>query len=101
MATQDEQAFRDKVARFEWHGVKIPEGCREGLIRYVIHGIHPGQFLTALLTNDLREAFARADHENTAAMAAWVGFLYNHAPGQCWGSPEKMKSWIDLARASR
>lgn len=101
MATQNEQAFREKVKGFDWHGVKLPEGCHEGLIRYVVYGICPGNFLTAVLSNDLKEAFARADQDNKAAMAAWVGFLYNHCPGSCWGSPEKMKSWIDLARASR
>ena len=101
MAAHTESELREELNRFEWHGIVIPEHCREGLIRYVAHGLPPGNFLLAVLSNDLREAFACADRENSAAMGAWVGFLYNHCPGLCWGSPEKVKDWIDLARKSR
>jgi len=59
---------------------------------YIEHGIMTGGFLTAVMENDLVEAFARADSINTEWMREWAFFLYN-APGECWGSPEKVKAW--------
>ena len=63
--------------------------------RYIMHGIPPGSFLTAVICNDLREAFARADDENVAAIHGWVKFFYNYAPSGCWGSPDAYREWID------
>ena len=42
----------------------IPEHTKGALDRYVDHGLEPGGFLTAVLTNDLFGAVARADSEN-------------------------------------
>jgi hypothetical protein len=64
-----------------------------GLRRYIEHGIPPGSFLTALLSNDLRGTFERADDENRAAVENWIRFLYNYAPSECWGSPAKLTTW--------
>lgn len=72
----------------------VPEGLIGGLVRYIIHGIQPGQFLTAVLSNDLMEAFGRADLESREAMFQIVLFLYNDAPGASFGSPERMAAWI-------
>jgi hypothetical protein len=55
-----------------------------------------GDFMHALLMNDLMEAFARADHINIAAMHAWAMFLHNYAPLECFGSLEKMEAWWAL-----
>jgi hypothetical protein len=72
----------------------IPAHMWGAIERYMLHGIPPGSFLTAVLSNDLREAFARADDENTACMKQWVQFLYSYAPSGSWGSPEHFHSWI-------
>lgn len=101
MNALNEQDFLRKVRGFDWNGVALPTGMHQGLLRYVIYGIRPGAFLTAVITNNLRLAFECADEHNGHAMAAWVAFFYNHCPSGCWGSAEKMKSWIDLARQSR
>lgn len=66
-----------------------------GIKRYVERGIPPGHFLTALLSNDLQKAVARADEENAAALVAWVKFIYLELPGGCHGSPERVKDWIE------
>jgi hypothetical protein len=67
----------------------------EGLRAYIDEGRAPGQFLTAIICNDLRGAVDRADNENLANIAAFVGYLYNEAPSACWGSVEKMDAWLD------
>ena len=74
----------------------IPDRMMPGLERYINEGIMPGHFLTAVLENDLAEAFGRADTENLKNMRAYVGYLYNEAPIDCWGSPAKVREWIEM-----
>lgn len=72
----------------------IPERMMDGLQRYVVNHIAPGDFLMAVLTNDLHEALGRADDENMANLPAYGAFLYNNVPSNCWGSPEKVQAWL-------
>lgn len=72
----------------------IREDMMDVIQRYIEHGIAPGHFLSAVLDNDLREAVGRADDENLANLPAFVGYFYNEAPSQCWGSPEKRRAWL-------
>ncbi len=64
-----------------------------GLANYICTGQRVGHFLTALLSNDLKETFARADDYNATHIREYMMFLYNDAPGGCWGSVEKFKGW--------
>lgn len=83
------------VQRMEKYG--IPEHCRDGLAGYLTGDYkHIGSFLLALLSNDLKETFARADDTNAAAIPNYVRFLYNQAPCGSWGSPERVKDWLSL-----
>lgn len=72
----------------------IPPHMWGAVQRYYLHGIPPGNFLTAVLSNDLMEAFGRADDENSDAMRQWVQFLYNYAPRGGHGSPENVRAWM-------
>jgi len=72
----------------------LPPYMADSAKRYILKGIPPGSFLTAVICNDLREAFARADDTNAAMMHNWVRFFYNHAPCGCWGSPERYSNWL-------
>ena len=72
----------------------VPDRMLGALQRYVDHGIAPGDFLTAILSNDLREACGRADDENRHLIFEYVKFLYNNAPSGCWGSEENFRNWI-------
>jgi hypothetical protein len=72
----------------------IPDYMIGGLRRYIENGVVPGDFLTAVLTNDLRGACARADDTNRDCLFQYVQFLYSYAPAPCWGSPEKFSAWI-------
>jgi hypothetical protein len=72
----------------------VPAHMREGLIEYVEHGhLDHGDFLHALLTNDLRMTFQTADHVNRKHVWEWLQFLFNYTPSTCWGSVEKVKAW--------
>lgn len=72
----------------------IPDYMIGAVRRYILQGIPPGSFLTAVVCNDLREAFARADDVNAQHMHGWVRFFYNYAPSGCWGSPERYNNWL-------
>jgi len=73
---------------------KVPVHTLPGLKRYIENHIEPGGFLSAVLSNDLKESFGRADQENREHLFDIVNFLYNEAPATCWGSPEKVKAWL-------
>lgn len=73
----------------------LPGHIREGVKRYIEKGIEPGSFLTAIICNDLKESFGRADETNRARMFDIVGFFYNEAPSRCWGSQETMNRWMN------
>jgi len=72
----------------------LPPHMREGAKLYVEQGIGQGHFLTAVLCNDLVKACSRADSINQREITTWASWLYNEAPAECWGSKEKVKTWI-------
>jgi hypothetical protein len=80
---------------------KLPERLQYGARRWIEHGIYPGDFLTAVIENNLTEAFSRADDGNTLHMVDIVKWWYNEAPGLCWGSKERCASWAEARAAER
>jgi len=73
----------------------IPGHMQDGLEMYVNHGYKPGDFLTAVLENDLSKAVAHADSVNINKLVDYVAVLFNNCPNACWGSREKVKAWIE------
>ena len=69
----------------------------EGINRYVLRHQPVGHFLTAVLPNDLRTAFGRADPENEKILHDIVGYCYNEIPGMCQGTAAKYKAWTEMA----
>lgn len=74
---------------------KLPEHMREGTRLYIEHGLEPGGFLYAVLTNSLTESFSKADYINLANMKVWVEWLYMECPSIAWRTPEKVDAWIE------
>jgi hypothetical protein len=62
--------------------------------RYVHYGIPPGDFLQAVICNDLSEAVGRADRENLQNLPAFCSYFYNETPSSCWKSYTAMTEWI-------
>ena len=73
----------------------VPSYMVGGIERWIKNGILPGDFLTAVLNNDLKEACGRADDVNRRCLFNYIDFFYNYAPSQCWGSPAKVAAWAD------
>lgn len=80
---------------YTFRGYYIPPRMMDGIQRYIENHIKPGSFLSAVIQNNLKEACSYADDENLANLPAYVGFFYNQAPGQCWGSEENFKRWLN------
>ena len=80
---------------------RLPEHMREPARLYIEEGELPGGFLTAVLCNDLVEAFDQADEENKSRMSDWVLWLYNDIPMPAWGTPTKVLAWSNEQRALR
>jgi len=72
---------------------KLPEDIRGGMQRYVENGVRTGSFVTSVLRNDLAGSISSADPTNLKALPDIVRWVYNEAPGNCWGSVEKVKAW--------
>lgn len=86
---------------YTFRGFYISEHMMDGLERWIKFGIKPGNFLTAVLENDLKNAVGYADAENLQNLPAYVGYLYNEAPGDCWGSKEKVAVYAERKLISR
>ncbi len=84
--------------KFEGQYAQIPAHMQEAIRRYVVQGIQPGDFLTAVITNDLRNAVNRADETNLPLLKVYVQWFYNEAPSACWGSHEMMHEWMITAQ---
>lgn len=65
------------------------------LDRYVEHGIVPGSFLLAALSNDFLDTAQKADEDNVKSLAALASFLYWEMPPGSYGSPAIVKKWVD------
>ena len=72
----------------------IPDRFIESLRGYKELGWEPGGFLTAVLSNDLREAVARGDAEALAALAALVRYIHAELPMGIWGSKDRVREHL-------
>lgn len=75
----------------------VPEHMQSALQVWVEDGLpHPemmGSFLLAVLSNQLVEAFVRADDENKLNMNNWALTLHCDVPRMAWGSFDRLLAW--------
>lgn len=77
---------------------QIPGHTKASLDRYINQGVPTGDFLRAVLCNDLFLAIQHADGDNVRVIPHIVCYLYNECPTGCYGSAEKVNQWMQLAR---
>lgn len=73
----------------------IKPETKEALDRYVNDRIPTGDFLRAVLENNLMEALGRADLGNRITIFEICQYIYNELPSPCHGSPEKVQAWLE------
>jgi len=87
---REETFFKERCEYYN-----LPNHMHGAIVRYIMDGIPPGHFLTAVIDNDLREAFSRADDKNKPMIEAFLQYFYMEAPAQCHGSERDMERWIE------
>jgi hypothetical protein len=78
-----------------------PAWVRESLDHYTTHGIPTGDFLRAVLANDLMAAASRADVDSGRSLAAIIGYVYRHVPSAAHSSYEIVDAWGLMHREGR
>lgn len=66
----------------------------ESLVEYIVMGRPTGDFLEALLSNDLRRTVIKADAINLPRLPDYCVFLDSAAPVGCYGSPTAYNEWL-------
>lgn len=72
---------------------------KDSLDRYAQHHVETGSFLRAVLENDLKEAVCRADDDNLSDILEIIRYAHNEIPGNCWGSPGRVRKWLAMKPA--
>ncbi len=67
---------------------RIPSYMREGMMRYLVDGIQPGDFMAHVINNDMFGALGHADQNNAHLLWDYANFLLNYAPVGSFGYPE-------------
>ena len=73
---------------------EIPSHMQDAIQRYIIDCSAPGDFLRAVVENNLRRAVGSADAVNLPLLPLYVKFFYNRAPAGCHGSPQAVAAWL-------
>ena len=81
--------------------IEIPTNVKESLQRYAKQRIPTGDFLRAVLENDLMEAVGRADDFNRYRLFDICSYVYNEMPMSCHGSKEDVKNWLAERKAEQ
>lgn len=79
----------------------VPHYMHEGVTQYILNGVAPGNFLTAVLSNNLVDAYKYADGSNRICMEQWARLLYNELPSCLWGSIRTVQDWSELCEKIR
>lgn len=72
----------------------IADATTDALVAYIENRRPVGHFLTAVLSNNLNASFTCADDVNIEAIGPLIRWVYNYAPGECWGSKGKVMAWL-------
>jgi len=74
----------------------VREDTLDTLDNWAKHCWPPGSFCQAVLENNLKEAFGRADMKNRNALFDICRYVYNELPSGCQGSPANTRAWKPL-----
>lgn len=86
---------------YEYQGFRIREDMLAALTEYVERGVPVGDFLRAVICNDLVAACGQADSDNLKNIPAFAGWLYNRCPSGAWGTVQAYHQWLDKHRIER
>ena len=73
----------------------LPDYMHNAIADYLVHGAETGEFLEAVLSNDLMGAAAKADTTNQNLLFRYARFLFNVFPVGSYGSRQAYINWIN------
>jgi hypothetical protein len=73
--------------------IHVHQDCREALFHYLLFGLNPGGFLTAVLTNDLYRASTVCDFENARRLSFVARVVLHALPPESFGNDQIMNAW--------
>lgn len=73
--------------------IVLPPMMRTSLDGYIRDGRELGSFLSAVISNDLLGAFARADQHSAKHLQDIVLYCSATLPAAAWGSAETVANW--------
>ena len=76
----------------------IPDYMQHHVAAYMETGRPVGDFLSAVINNDLNRAVAHADANNIRALPEYVRFFFNHCPVGSWGHENATSEWREKIR---
>ena len=82
-----------RVQYLKFEGYAVNDYIQEAFENYLIHGLPPGSFTTAVLANDLYEACCRADFQNRQCLGDIGRWVAQNCPQQARGSYEAVSEW--------
>lgn len=88
----------DKKALFD---CDIPGYMHGAIVNWIEDGLKPGDFLTAVIDNNLKEAALRADDTNINYLKDYIMWFYNHAPSDIWGFAGATEKWCERVKAEQ
>jgi hypothetical protein len=71
------------------------EAAKRTIDRYAKDRSAPGDFIQAILTNNLRLALQRGDKESIELLPQIFNYAWNELPGHIWGSPAAVKAHLE------
>ena len=80
----------------------VPEDFAMPMYNYLVYGLSPGSFFSAVLENDFMKAIQHSHTgNNIIALKALTGWIQDCMPCQAYGSSYSVKEWLKLNSAER
>lgn len=83
----------------KWH---VPEDFAMPMYNYLVYGLSPGSFFSAVLENDFMKAVQRSHTGNTiSSLKALTGWIQDCMPHQAYDSSYRIAEWLKLDSTKR
>lgn len=86
---------RGPIPNLKGHA-SIPELIITQIDNYHVDKIPPGDFVKAVLENDLTSALSFADDDSFKSIRSIWNYCHRSLPPESWGSSELVESWLTL-----
>ena len=80
----------------------VQQEYRGNVYNYLVHGLPPGSFYTAVFANDFASAMAHSHPSNRVdTLKCLSGWIQSHMPEQAYGSYDAVEKWLGMSDDDR